>query len=159
MKKITLLFLLMFSLAGYSQNKIDFNRRTKELDDAANWSVKKGWTKTAEDAYVEDKFKGLDKVIEFTDEQKGEFDKLFHQQYAEFKASFDNYTKTNTTQSKIDLIKVLLKQEEGFRALLNDKQMIYYKSYNPEAMAMGNLPFLKNFMTEMTYMSYKKELL
>lgn len=153
MKKITLLFLLFFSILAFGQNKIDFRQKTNYAISFAKDAV----------TFAKYKLKALDsddnKVIKLSDEQRKTMEKLFLEQYPVFKSSVETYKESKTAQSKIDLIRVLLKIEDDFRKLLTEEQNIHYKSYDPKEKFLENSDFIYFFMTEQQYNAYKKELL
>jgi hypothetical protein len=148
-------------MISFGQDKNEFHTRTKYVDEwIKDFLAKdKDYSKT----YAHYKLKAIidedNVVLKLEEDQKKQMTDLFYKQYPEFKAAYNKYADGKTAQSKIDLMKVLVKQEEEFRKLLTETQSIHYRSYDPDKKFVKNLQFKMYYMTDIVYMSYKKELL
>jgi len=156
MKKITLLLLLITALS-YGQDKQMFRFRTK---DVYNSSLKKYWHKpTPADAYAHEKYKDLSEQLDFVQKDSIKLKAFFKDQYPAFKDAYEKFDKTETAQSKIDLIKILVTMEEDFRKFLDDKQLLYYKQATSKKFSSNNAGFIERFLSDADLTEYKLQLL
>jgi len=156
MKKIILLFLLI-ATSAFCQGSLDFKYRTIECVKMADFLVKRKHAETPEDGYAYWKLKALEKALITTEDDKKDFKKLFVKEFPKFREASERYKKENTLNNKLELIKLLIANEDSFRKLLTEKQLVYYKSYNPNEKYISDEAFKNYFMTEQVYNSYKKE--
>ena len=160
MKKITLLLLLLtISIGAYSQSSAELDWRTKDAINMAEWMLKKEKANSEEQAFAFNKLNALKKAVEISPDEETQLKDLFKSQYPVLKEAYSLYSKNKTAQAKVSLYKTIISLEDNFRAKLNDKQTIFYKSYSTEKGGLEQSTFLQYFMPEQIYYSYKKELL
>jgi hypothetical protein len=153
MKQITLLFLLICATSFGQVLNIEFKSHTKEV----------AKTCPTQEKYTNKKLEGLGidskkPIITITQEQKEKFTELFNTQFTEFTAAYNNYKETESTAAKLEMIKLLVKQEEDFRALLTEKQKIDYSQHDNSGWN-ATYAFDCFFMSDKDLLRWKKELL
>jgi hypothetical protein len=161
MKYIFILWLV--AMSPQIQDSYDFEYKTSSVE-----IYLKGWAKhnsSEEGGYVyyklaalENKSRDVD-VLDLTSDQKDKFNILFKAQFKEWKSAYQDYKKNKSDQTKIAMIKVIIKHEEAFRKLLTDVQKKKYLTYNPDRTLDHNLAFKRHFMNDSQLNYYKRQLM
>ncbi|MXN90190.1 hypothetical protein GR160_03040 [Flavobacterium sp. Sd200] len=157
MKKITLLFIL-FSTIAFAQSDRDLSDRTFGIYYGIERNIKKTPDFNPAEYYANGKIKGIKDVVDFTEEQKAQLKKLFTDQYPVFYETAKKYYETKTAQSKVEIMKLLVKNEEDFRAVLTREQLATYIGFKNGLRHDGYFPLKQNFIEEEKLVKFKKEL-
>lgn len=157
MKKITLLFLFVATIS-FAQTRKDLENRTESLTAFINNQIKKHPELTAIEVYSNHKMLGVNSILKFSDEDKAKFSELFTEQYEPWFETSKKYTEIKSAQSKVDIIKLLVKNEEDFRALLTREQLATYIAHKSNVSDEGYTSYKSNFIAEDKLAEFKKEL-
>jgi hypothetical protein len=154
MKKITLL--LLFSISINAQSKEDLIRRAGHSE--RQGLLKKGNEKlnTDQKAFIAYRIATLETVVSLTYDQKYTAVKIFNEQYTLLQEPYERYISTKSPASKVDLMKVIVKNEEELREFLTPEQKLSYLKYGDKISVP--VEFDDNFMSDSVLADYKKEL-
>ena len=159
MKKITLL-LLFVATVSLAQNRVDFKQRYSSAILQADITFKKYKDELKlelpEQGYTIMKQIALQGHVEFSEAEKKEISDMFKKQFHELKQASELYTTSKNLQSKLNLIKVLIKNEEDFRKSLNVEQQVAYRRYGDTYSKSQEWIFDFNFMSDKVLSEYKE---
>ncbi|MGQ2982086.1 hypothetical protein [Flavobacterium sp.] len=161
MKKIIVAIALLFSITLSAQSKTDLIKRGESVLWSVDRDVKKGRSATEDLAYAIQKLEGIKPIFKISGEDEKKFTDLFKSQYPAFAEKVKKYDDTRTLQSKLDLIKLLVDNEESFRDMLTKDQLVSYIDYANEHYRGNGITYLylhENFLSQKQLESFKKEL-
>lgn len=157
MRKITLLFMLLSSFATFSQSKADIKRHaghSKGQEELKN-SGKVG-LETDKKAFVGYRLITLAAYVKinFEGERNNQAIKMFAEQYDKLQPAYDKYVETKSDGAKVDLLRIIIENEEEFRAFLTPEEKLAYLRYGD---GIVRAEFDDSFMSDYTLAKYKKE--
>lgn len=156
MKKIILLLLLStFSFTTFAQSKKDLIRRAGHGKDLQDYKEE---LKIDSDikAFITYRLATLKAVIGIEDKHDEKLIEMFAKQYTALQEPYNRYIESKSDASKVDLMKIIVKNEEELRSFLSPEQKLAYLRYG-DKIAVA-IEFDDNFMSDYVLEKYKKNL-
>ncbi|MEE1897114.1 hypothetical protein V1389_02125 [Flavobacterium rakeshii] len=155
MRKITLLFIMLFSITAFSQSKSDIKNRSGHSKMQKKLIGQKN-TETDKKAFVGYKIYALMKVaeIELSKERLNDFISLMSGQYDRLQPVWQKYEESGSDGAKVDLMRVIVQNEEEVREFLTPEEKLIYLRYGDKAVT--KIEFEDNFMSDSVLDKYKK---
>lgn len=157
MKRIYTIILLLFAVTTFAQNKSELKGKSRVLLDQAAKAYKTS-SGTPADVFAMQRFTALEEInLSFTDKEKDDIMLFFKNQYEPLRTAVIKYEDNNKSDgSKIELIKLIIKNEEDFRSRLNaDNSKIYLKYTNE---FHWNTDFILHFFADVNLKRWKDNL-
>ena len=161
MKKIIVAAMLFAGIATFAQSKKELIARGENLCWSVERSVKKDKAADESTAYANQKYEAIKPIFKWSEGDQEKFNNLFKSQYPALAETIKSYVDTKSLQSKLDFIKLLVQNEEAFRAMLTPEQLAAYIDYANENSSGGGITelyFQRNFFSQKQLESFKKEL-
>lgn len=157
MKRIYPIFLLLFAITTFAQNKSELKSKSRVLLDRAAKAYKTS-SGTPADVFAAQRFTALEEInLIFTDKEKDDIILFFKSQYEPLRSAVIKYEENNKSDgSKIELIKLIIKNEEDFRNRLSGENSKIYLRYTNEF--HWNTDFILHFFADVNLERWKANL-
>lgn len=157
MKRIYTIVLLLFAVTTFAQGKSELKTKSRIIIDRVAKEYKSS-NGTPADIFAKQRFTALEEInLSFTDKEKDDIMLFFKNQYEPLRTAVIKYEDNNKSDgSKIELIKLIIKNEEDFRSRLNAENSKIYLKYTNEF--HWNTDFILHFFGDATLYKWKANL-